>query len=326
MITHTHIALLITLGVVMGFTFWRSWFTKRGRGVSIIIPFRASKAAPERLHNVTWLMQYWKKHLPGAEVIMGEDPCLDKAFSKSVAINAGVKKSTGDVLVIMDADGFMRISSVMHCVNEIRLARKRGHRLWFIPYRQFYRLSEAASKILLASDPADPHLYPEAPEAHHVHSDTNPRMGHWYGAMVHIVPREAFELVGGWDERFRGWGGEDHAAMRAMDTLYWHHKTLPGSVLHVWHPMIGGEGVSKLVSWKDRRWEGQDDPASNNTLSWRYYHAFGKMKVMRKLVDEWPKIVAKLECGRPPLCPPDPPKPPVCPHPPVCPPKPPHSC
>ena len=83
-----------------------------------------------------------------------------------------------------------------------------------------------------------------------------------------------------------GWGGEDHAAMRAMDTLYAPHKTLPGYVLHIWHPMIGSNGVSKMVSWKDRRWEGQSDPTINSKLSWRYYHAYGKPVLMRKLVSE----------------------------------------
>jgi len=105
--------------------------------------------------------------------------------------------------------------------------------------------------------------------------------------MVQLCPREAFDALGGWDERFCGWGGEDHAMMRAMDTVYWPHKTLPGSVLHIWHPMIGNSGLKTLVSWKERRWEGQTDPTANNKLSWRYYHAFNKPEVMRKLVKEW---------------------------------------
>jgi len=285
--TITILTILGAMLIMLGLGLFRR--EKKGEGVSIIIPFRPSEKAKERLRNVLWLKQYWEVQLPGVEVILGDDPETHRAFSKSVAINDAVSRSTGDVLVIVDADGFIAIDHVMHCVNEIRHARERDRRLWFVPYRQFYRLNEEASERLLASSPANPYPLGEPPDLSLTINDTNPRTGHHYGAMIHIVPREAFELVGGWDESFRGWGGEDHAAMRAMDTLYWPHKTLPTSVLHVWHPMIGSDGVKRQVSWKDRRWEGQDDPTINNKLSYRYYYCMNKPEMMRKLVDEWKK-------------------------------------
>jgi hypothetical protein len=112
--------------------------------------------------------------------------------------------------------------------------------------------------------------------------------------MAQILPRTAYNIVGGWDERFRGWGGEDHAAMRATDTLYWHHKSLPDQVLHLWHPQIGPQGTAPWIHWKERMWEGQADPAVNDRLSWRYYHAMGNKKRMRKLVDEGLKCSYRL--------------------------------
>lgn len=258
----------------------------RGHGISIIIPFRCPDMKHPRARNIEWLKRYWAAQLPDAEIIIGEDPDMDVPFSKSVAINNGVAKSTGDVLVLVDADGYIEIESVLHCAKEIRLARKLGHRLWFVPYRQFYRLTEHISKKLLNSNPKHPHKFPCPPDKEHRLGDSDPSTGHWYGAMIQIMPREAFELVGGWDPRFRGWGGEDHAAMRAMDTLYTIHKTLPGQVLHVWHPQIGNDGVKDWVHWKERRWDGQHDPAVNNRLSWRYYWATGKPRAMRHLLNE----------------------------------------
>jgi hypothetical protein len=83
-----------------------------------------------------------------------------------------------------------------------------------------------------------------------------------------------------------GWGGEDHAAMRAMDTLYWTHKTLSNQVLHLWHPQIGPQGVREWVHWKERMWEHQSEIGVNDKLSHRYYAAQGKPPMMRKLVDE----------------------------------------
>jgi hypothetical protein len=104
--------------------------------------------------------------------------------------------------------------------------------------------------------------------------------------MIQIMPREAFYYVGGWDCRFRGWGGEDHSAMRAMDMLYWRHKTTPNQVLHLWHPMISKSGVAPWVEWKDRLWDNQPRAGTNGRLAARYSAAFGDVEKMRALVAE----------------------------------------
>ena len=269
----------------------------KGNGISILVPFHCPDASNQRAKNWRWLKKYWKAQLPGAEIIMGEDkesirrPSIP--FSKSVAVNNAAKKATGDVFVIVDADGYISAQSIILCASRIRRARDREQKLWFIPYRQFYRLTKEAAKRVLDSDPAKPYHYPTPPGAKHVQNDSGSRYGHWWGAGIQIMPREAFEEVGGWDERFRGWGGEDHAAMQAMDTLYWRHKTLPGQHLHIWHPMLsdddgeGKEDSSGWVGWKYRVWNNQKTSGANDKLSTRYYGANGHPRRMRKLVDEW---------------------------------------
>ena len=263
---------------------------RRGYGISIIVPFHCTDANNQRAQNWRWLESYWRAQLPGAEIIVGRDPAAAAdatiAFSKSVAVNEAAKKTTGDVLVVVDADGFIAAEHVLHCANEIRAARARGHRLWFVPYRQFYRLTAFASQCMLASGPATPFRFPTPPEKHYIQDTSNNNTGHWYGALIQIVPREAFDIVGGWDKRFRGWGGEDHAIMRATDTLYGPHKTLPVQVLHIWHPMIGPDGSADLVGGKLRMWGRQQVAGANDKLSGRYYYAQGNPARMRALVDE----------------------------------------
>jgi glycosyltransferase involved in cell wall biosynthesis len=287
-----HLVLEILGGAVAMLGIFATLFRrKKGYGISILIPFRCLDKTNQRWKNVEWLKRYWAAQLPGAEIIIGEDSELDKPFSKSVAVNNAASKAKGDIYVIVDADGYISPDAVLHCAEEIRAARKKGKRLWFVPYRQFYRLTEDASRQLLESDPANPLEFPCPPRASMMQSDTDPTMGHWYGAMIQIMSREAFEFVGGWDPRFRGWGGEDHAAMRAMDTIYGPHKTLPGQVLHVWHPQLGPQGVENSVHWKNRMWENQDTVQVNNKLSWRYYHASNKPDLMRKLLNEGHKLI-----------------------------------
>ena len=258
----------------------------KGRGISIIIPFRAPDNDDQRAKNFEWLKRYWKAQLPGAEIIHGEDNETCRPFSKSVAVNNGVCKSHGDVLVIVDADGYIPADSIVYCAEEIREAEARDHRLWFVPYRRFFRLTQEASKWLLDSKPETPFQFPTPVPSMMALGDNDPTVGHWYGAMIQVCSRNAFDIVGGWDERFCGWGGEDAAALRSMDTLYALHKTLPGQVVHVWHPQFGPQGKATQVHWSERMWEGQDGPGANTELVGRYYAAWRNVPRMRKLVDE----------------------------------------
>jgi hypothetical protein len=103
--------------------------------------------------------------------------------------------------------------------------------------------------------------------------------GHRYGAMMMIMPREAIERLGCFDERFVGWGGEDVAILRAIDTLYGKHKTIDGPIYHLSHPKIGQK-------YNERKWENQDKALQNSNLALRYHRATGKPSEMQALVDE----------------------------------------
>jgi hypothetical protein len=289
-------------------SFWKRNFItskhlQKGYGLSIIIPFRKSKKYKRQEENFSWVKKYWKCQLPGAQIIRGNDRIWQRPFSKAAAVNNGAKRAKGDIFVIADVDCYIDAKVVLFCAEEIRRARRRQQRLWFVPYRKFFRLTDDASRRVLDSDPCVPLQFPTPPlqtdedstgygHHHHAHKPHNrhcwsgSRRGHWYGAMIQIFPREAFEAVGGWDTRFRGWGGEDHSAMRCMDMLYWRHKTTPNQVLHLWHPMLAKSGTQKWVDWKDRLWEGQGKAGTNGQLASRYSNAFGDVEKMRKLVNE----------------------------------------
>src|SRR5271157_3288805 len=145
---------LATVGTLAGALLSRRF--RKGYGISILIPFRAPSSDDQRVKNLNWLKSYWKAQLPGAEIVIGEDPEMDKPFSKSAAVNDAAARAKGDIFVIIDADGYIKAESVLHCAQEIREARKRKQRLWFVPYRQFYRLTQDASQCLLQSDPRHP--------------------------------------------------------------------------------------------------------------------------------------------------------------------------
>ena len=281
-------AIILAIGaiIVLSFLFRKA----KGHGISLLVPFHCPDQGSHRAKSWRWLEQYWKEQLPGAEIIIGEDPTVwlhpKTPFSKSIAVNDAASKAKGDIFCIVDADGYISADAILHCAMEIREARKQKRKLWFIPYRHFFRLTEEASQLILQSDPSNPYVFSMPPPPEALQRTTGAQQGHWFGAGIQIMPREAFEEVGGWDPRFRGWGGEDHAAMRAMDTLYWRHQTLHQQFLHIWHPMLSPTGAGVWVDWKQRMWENQENAGANDGLSGRYYHAQNDPILMRKLVNE----------------------------------------
>lgn len=55
-------------------------------------------------------------------------------------------------------------------------------------------------------------------------------------AGVGACSRTLFELTGGYDERFRVWGGEDRAFQYVADTLAGQGEAVHGRSWHIWHP------------------------------------------------------------------------------------------
>jgi predicted glycosyltransferase involved in capsule biosynthesis len=230
-----------------------------------VVPYSGTVWCPTTL-NGTWLAQrngtsYWTGNC------------------KTMAVNRARAKAHGDVYVILDADCYISGDIIADCAARIRKARRQGHRLWFVPYRHFFRLTPGATYKLVQSDPVHPYRFPSPPPAGDVEGREGSSFGHWFGALIQIMPREAFDMAGGMDKRFRGWGGEDVSFMHAVDTLYSRHKTTDNDVLHLWHQKEGN-------LWRDRKWEGQAEPGTNDALSWRYYDCRGDRERMQRLVDE----------------------------------------
>lgn len=267
------ILVLVVVVMALGVDWWRR--RRHAERISLLIPFRTDHAERER--NWSWLKEYWENELPEAEVIIGTDE--NTPFCKTHAVNDAFRKATGDVIVILDADCYISAESIREAARHIRHARRHGKKLWFIPYRRFYRLTESASLRLLDSDPADPVTFNDPPPKHDLDTHGGVSFGHWYGALIQVMPREAFIEAGGMDERFRGWGGEDISFMHAVDTLYGRHKTINGAVYHVHHPTIKGKWLAT------RQWEGQDGPEMNDWLSTMYESVMGDKAGMRQLVD-----------------------------------------
>lgn len=261
---------------------------RRRERISFLVPFRAHPES-RRAKNWRWLEEYWEHHFPTAEIIIGQDRRSRKRripFSKSVAVNNAFRRSCGDVIVILDADAYLPADVLDHCVERIRAARRSGTHVWFIPYTFIYRLNHEGTQDLVRSEPCDPYEFSTPPDVSDVEpggGGSGPGEGRKYGAMIQILPREAFEAVGGMDARFRGWGGEDVSFVRAVDTLWGKHKNVPGDVLHLSHEKFH---IGEEQNYQTRVWEKQTAARSNEALATRYHHAGGDPVKMQRLLDE----------------------------------------
>jgi hypothetical protein len=111
-------------------------------------------------------------------------------------------------------------------VNAIDLCEYTGR--WVIAHSNYYSLTEHYTDDLLQKDPAKEDFYS-------AEYNSNWKMMSQSVAGVLVMPREAYETVRGYDERFLGWGYEDNAFQLDLDKFWGKHDRTAGSVYHLWH-------------------------------------------------------------------------------------------
>ncbi len=80
-------------------------------------------------------------------------------------------------------------------------------------------------------------------------------------SMCLAVSRPLWETVGGFDERFAGWGNEDVAFSAACHLLGRGHRRIHGDVWHLWHPANPDRPQGNIDLWGRYRravWERPD--------------------------------------------------------------------
>jgi hypothetical protein len=249
---------------------------QRNPQVSLLVPFRDDGEHRARVWR--WLRSQWRQHYPEAEIIMGTDD--SDVFCKSAAVNDAALRARGRTFVLLDADAWLAPAVLTRCADLIDAAAHRSRQAWFMPYSTIHRLSH--EKTLEILDGEQNLTLPPPDDWCEDIGSGQMSLGHSFGALAQVLPRQAFELVEGMDDRFReGWGGEDGSFLRSVDTLWQQHEVAPGSIAHLWHMTHGKD-------WRDRKWVGQTRPNANARLSNRYTQATSTPGAMRALCDEHP--------------------------------------
>lgn len=227
--------------------------------ISFLIPFRTDHSYRENAYT------FVLNHLLAAEAltpsqILTADKGGDE-FDRSGTRNQLAAAAEGDVLVFVDADSYVPAVQLHEAIYAVR------HGLpWSFPYDKYCSLTQhGTGKFLQWIEPERSDLAYVFPSA------ATPEAS--VGGCV-VISREAFLDVGGYDERFSGWGEEDRAFALACGTLLGPETTIPGPLYHLWHPAPESSRFEH-PSFMD-----------NRVLCNRYREASGQLQTMRSLVDE----------------------------------------
>ncbi len=211
----------------------------------VLVPWRTDHGEREaiwrRLRSTVWA---------GWDVYEGDSPHGE--FSRSAARNAAARLAGDwDLAIFADADAFVPEAQLR---GAIRLSRESGRLV--IPFSE------------------RPYLWPG--EWDQVLSEgwiswrSDRPVKHLSVSAALVVPRRVFAAVGGYDERFSGWGFEDNAFLRSV-------RVMAGGVLRLhgplWHFAVGHARKR------------HPNYASNRDL-WRRYRAARTPEAMRALISE----------------------------------------
>jgi hypothetical protein len=178
--------------------------------VSVLIPFTSEDPARIQAwdHVVGWYAQF------GWEIVKGG--CL-VPWRKAVAVAAAAERSTGETLVVSDADCLC--DGVPAAVAAVETGAP-----WAIPHHLVHRLDQEATHAVYSGATAE--------------STTGrtqaPYIGFAGGGIV-VLPRSTYLDVP-LDPRFEGWGQEDEAWALALTSLHgapWRGTT---PLYHLHHP------------------------------------------------------------------------------------------
>jgi hypothetical protein len=158
------------------------------------------------------------KQLPDwVRLVHTPPPVGEMPYCRSWAFNVGAKHARGELLVLHDNDMLVPIDYAVKLLEQVR----RGHDVVNLKRLIFY-LSEAHTEAFFAGQ-ASLLAQPPATVTQNLEA----------GGSVAIT-REAFERIGGMDESFIGWGGEDNEFWERAQTLkVWPYGCLP--LVHLWH-------------------------------------------------------------------------------------------
>lgn len=181
--------------------------------IPVLVPYRSDNGAREENWDLIRFFQW--EYLRWAKIYLGESP--EGPFNISAARNhASAQAGDWDIAIFADADSFVDADTLETAVEVVRRTRQ-----VVIPHSRWVNV-EYNERVEFMRQRWLPF---------------NPKRTIYGGTKgsLYVVPREAYEAVNGFDERFRGWGWEDTAFHMAVTELYKPIIQFEGNLWHLEH-------------------------------------------------------------------------------------------
>lgn len=216
-----------------------------------LVPRRSDGGHRDRLW--AYCRARWERYFPDIEVVEGHHD--EGSFNRSAAINrAAADAGDWDLGIVIDSDVMLSVSQVRAAIDR---AAGTGRVTW--GHRRWRGFAESWTERWVRErkdfgpdlDRDEMDLYVER---------TNPLS--W--SCFIVIPRAVFDDMGGFDERFRGWGFEDLAFQSVVAGLFGFER-VEGDVVHLWHP----RSDERILLGRSRS-TASDDYIRNGLLGRRY--------------------------------------------------------
>lgn len=193
--------------------------------VAVVIPWRDSgcEFRREAYLHVTGL---WRE--AGYFVISVDSG--DEPFNRSASRNLGAQMTDATVLVFADADAVLPMESVAWSVRAAQASNGLVK-----PFARAGFLTAEASRMYLDGGPLVEEFMSPAVEE--------------FSGLAWVIRREPLENLGGFDEGFVGYGGEDDAFLHLCDTLLAPTIFASGTASSLWHPNERRTSEENLHRW-----------------------------------------------------------------------------
>ena len=212
--------------------------------ISVITTFRGTDT--HRIDNLHAVVQNFQQKFPSWEIIVVEQDkrsTLDMecfihkprhilihnpgVFNKSWGMNVGYRIARGEILVITDSDILFSSETIGRSteavLSDLDIAR---------PYSHLIDMTREQTDEYLLNG-----ILPEQGEIEQGLDRNYIGEKICLAGGVFVIRRDFFETIGGFDERFYGWGGEDDAFSIKAEALTTRAAIARNSFAwHMWHP------------------------------------------------------------------------------------------